>query len=283
MKLQFTKMQGLGNDFMVIDGVNQQVKLSANTIRQLGDRHFGIGFDQLLLVENSKRADIDFSYRIFNNDGSEVEQCGNGARCFARFVHDKKLSLKKEIAVETARGVIYPRLEDDGNVSVNMGVPQFSPKEIPFIADNDLVIHPLDVDGVNFEISVVSMGNPHAVQVVADVETAPVASIGPRIENHPQFPAKVNVGFMQIISRDEIKLRVFERAAGETLACGTGACAAVVAGIRRGLLNPRVRVITHGGELSIAWAGGSAAVWMTGPAVSVFDGVINLQGKEYAA
>ncbi|MCX7206154.1 MAG: diaminopimelate epimerase [Proteobacteria bacterium] len=283
MKLQFTKMQGLGNDFMVIDGVNQQIKLSANTIRQLGDRHFGIGFDQLLLVENSKRADIDFSYRIFNNDGSEVEQCGNGARCFARFVHDKKLSLKKEIAVETARGVIYPRLEDDGNVSVNMGVPQFSPKEIPFIADNDLVIHPLDVDGVNFEISVVSMGNPHAVQVVADVETAPVASIGPKIENHPQFPAKVNVGFMQIISRDEIKLRVFERAAGETLACGTGACAAVVAGIRRGLLNPRVRVITHGGELSIAWAGGSAAVWMTGPAVSVFDGVINLQGKEYAA
>lgn len=283
MKLQFTKMQGLGNDFMVIDGVNQQVKLSANTIRQLGDRHFGIGFDQLLLVENSKRADIDFSYRIFNNDGSEVEQCGNGARCFARFVHDKKLSLKNEIAVETARGVIYPRLEDDGHVSVNMGVPQFIPKEIPFIADNDLVIHPLDIDGVSFEISVVSMGNPHAVQIVTDIETAPVASIGPKIENHPQFPAKVNVGFMQITSRDEIKLRVFERAAGETLACGTGACAAVVAGIRRGLLNPRVRVITHGGELTITWAGDSQAVWMTGPAVSVFDGVINLQGEEYAA
>ncbi len=268
---------------MVIDGVNQQVKLSANTIRQLGDRHFGIGFDQLLLVENSKRADIDFSYRIFNNDGSEVEQCGNGARCFARFVHDKKLSLKNEIAVETARGVIYPRLEDDGHVSVNMGVPQFIPKEIPFIADNDLVIHPLDIDGVSFEISVVSMGNPHAVQIVTDIETAPVASIGPKIENHPQFPAKVNVGFMQITSRDEIKLRVFERAAGETLACGTGACAAVVAGIRRGLLNPRVRVITHGGELTITWAGDSQAVWMTGPAVSVFDGVINLQGEEYAA
>lgn len=268
---------------MVIDGVNQQVKLSANTIRQLGDRHFGIGFDQLLLVEPATHADIDFSYRIFNNDGGEVEQCGNGARCFARFVHDKKLSLKKEIAVETAKGVIYPRLEDNGHVSVNMGVPQFSPKEIPFIADNDLVIHPLDVDGVSFEISVVSMGNPHAVQVVADIETAPVASIGQKIETHPQFPAKVNVGFMQIISRDEIKLRVFERAAGETLACGTGACAAVVAGIRRGLLNPRVRVITHGGELTIAWAGDSAAVWMTGPAVSVFDGTINLQGEEYAA
>jgi diaminopimelate epimerase len=283
MKLQFTKMQGLGNDFMVIDGVNQQVKLSANTIRQLGDRHFGIGFDQLLLVENSKCADIDFSYRIFNNDGSEVEQCGNGARCFARFVHDKKLSLKQEIAVETAKGVIYPRREDDGNVSVNMGVPQFTPKEIPFIADTDLIIHPLDIDGVSFEISVVSMGNPHAVQVVADVETAPVASIGPKIETHPQFPAKVNVGFMQIINRDEIKLRVFERAAGETLACGTGACAAVVAGIRRGLLNPRVRVITHGGELTIAWGGDSQAVWMTGPAVTVFDGVINLDGEEYAA
>ncbi|MFC7418713.1 diaminopimelate epimerase [Iodobacter arcticus] len=287
MKLQFTKMQGLGNDFMVIDGVNQQVKLSTDTIRQLGDRHFGIGFDQLLLVENSPRADIDFSYRIFNNDGGEVEQCGNGARCFARFVHDKKLSLKKEIAVETARGVIYPRLEDNGHVSVNMGVPQFTPKEIPFLADaieeGDRVIHSLDVDGVSFEISVVSMGNPHAVQVVADVEAAPVASIGPKIENHPQFPSKVNVGFMQIISRDEIKLRVFERAAGETLACGTGACAAVVAGIRRGLLNPRVRVITHGGELTIAWEGNSQAVWMTGPAVTVFDGTINLQGEEYAA
>jgi diaminopimelate epimerase len=283
MKILFTKMQGLGNDFMVIDGVNQQIKLSANTIRQLGDRHFGIGFDQLLLVENSKRADIDFSYRIFNNDGGEVEQCGNGARCFARFVHDKKLSLKQEIAVETAKGVIYPRLEDDGHVSVNMGVPQFTPKEIPFIADSDLIIHPLDIDGQSFEISVVSMGNPHAVQVVADVETAPVASIGPKIETHPQFPAKVNVGFMQIISRDEIKLRVFERAAGETLACGTGACAAVVAGIRRGLLNARVRVITHGGELTIAWAGDSQAVWMTGPAVTVFDGTINLQGEEYAA
>ncbi|AMC35943.1 diaminopimelate epimerase [Janthinobacterium sp. B9-8] len=283
MKLQFTKMQGLGNDFMVIDGVNQQIKLSTDTIRRLGDRHFGIGFDQLLLVEPSTRADIDFSYRIFNNDGSEVEQCGNGARCFARFVHDKKLSLKKEIAVETARGVIYPRLEDNGHVSVNMGVPQFSPKEIPFIADSDLIIHPLDIDGIIFEISVVSMGNPHAVQVVTDVEVAPVASIGPKIETHPQFPAKVNVGFMQIISRDEIKLRVFERAAGETLACGTGACAAVVAGIRRGLLNPQVRVLTHGGELTIAWEGDSQAVWMTGPAVTVFDGTINLQGEEYAA
>nr|WP_233702270.1 diaminopimelate epimerase [Iodobacter ciconiae] len=281
--MQFSKMQGLGNDFMVIDGVNQQIKLSPDTIRQLGDRHFGIGFDQLLLVEPATRDDIDFSYRIFNNDGSEVEQCGNGARCFARFVHDKGLSLKQEIAVETARGVIYPRLENNDNVSVNMGVPQFAPKEIPFIADSDQIIHPLDIDGTNFAISVVSMGNPHAVQVVADVETAPIASIGPKIETHPRFPAKVNVGFMQIISRDEIRLRVFERAAGETLACGTGACAAVVAGIRRGLLNPLVRVITHGGELSIAWGGDSQAVWMTGPAITVFDGIINLQGEEYAA
>jgi diaminopimelate epimerase len=284
MKLQFTKMQGLGNDFMVIDGVNQQVKLSANIIRQLGDRHFGIGFDQLLLVEASNLPNIDFSYRIFNNDGSEVEQCGNGARCFARFVFDKGLSHKREIAVSTARGVIYPRLEDNGNVTVNMGIPQFSPTEIPFISDADLIIHPLDVDGQSIDISVISMGNPHAVQVVSDVDSAPVASLGPKIETHVRFPAKVNVGFMQIVNRDQIKLRVFERAAGETLACGTGACAAVVTGIRRGLLNPSVRVITHGGELTISWRAGEA-VLMSGPAVTVFNGEISLGnlGEQYAA
>ena len=280
MKLQFSKMQGLGNDFMVIDGVSQQVKLDSATIRQLGDRHFGIGFDQLLLVEASPREDIDFSYRIFNNDGGEVEQCGNGARCFARFVFDKGLSTKREISVETARGVIYPRLEDNGLVTVNMGVPQFSPAAIPFIATDDQVIHSLDIDGQNIDITVVSMGNPHAVQVVADADSAPVAEMGPKIETHERFPAKVNAGFMQIISRDLIKLRVFERAAGETLACGTGACAAVVAGIHRGLLNPTVRVITRGGELTISWTGDT--VLMSGPAVTVFDGSITLQGEQNA-
>lgn len=280
MKLQFSKMQGLGNDFMVIDGVSQQVKLDSATIRQLGDRHFGIGFDQLLLVEASPREDIDFSYRIFNNDGGEVEQCGNGARCFARFVFEKGLSTKREISVETARGVIYPRLEDNGLVTVNMGVPQFAPAAIPFIATDDQVIHSLDIDGQNIDITVVSMGNPHAVQVVADADKAAVAEMGPKIETHERFPAKVNAGFMQIISRDLIKLRVFERAAGETLACGTGACAAVVAGIRRGLLNPTVRVITRGGELTISWAGDT--VLMSGPAVTVFDGSITLQGEQNA-
>lgn len=280
MKLQFSKMQGLGNDFMVIDGVSQQVRLDAATIRQLGDRHFGIGFDQLLLVEASPREGIDFSYRIFNNDGGEVEQCGNGARCFARFVFEKGLSSKREISVETARGVIYPRLEDNGLVTVNMGVPQFTPAAIPFIATDDQVIHSLDIDGQNIDITVVSMGNPHAVQVVADADKAPVAEMGPKIETHERFPAKVNAGFMQIINRDLIKLRVFERAAGETLACGTGACAAVVAGIRRGLLNPTVRVITRGGELTISWTG--EAVLMSGPAVTVFDGSITLQGEQNA-
>lgn len=280
MKLQFSKMQGLGNDFMVIDGVSQQVRLDATTIRQLGDRHFGIGFDQLLLVEASPHEGIDFSYRIFNNDGGEVEQCGNGARCFARFVFEKGLSTKREISVETARGVIYPRLEDNGLVTVNMGVPQFAPAAIPFIATDDQVIHALNIDGQNIDITVVSMGNPHAVQVVADADNAPVAVMGPKIETHERFPAKVNAGFMQIVSRDLIKLRVFERAAGETLACGTGACAAVVAGIRRGLLNPTVRVITHGGELTISWTGDT--VLMSGPAVTVFDGTITLQGEQNA-
>ena len=276
MKLNFSKMHGLGNDFMVIDGVRQTVALSNEVIGQLGHRQFGIGFDQLLLVESSTTPGIDFRYRIFNCDGSEVEQCGNGSRCFARFVFDQGLTDKSEIAVETAKGVIYPRLENNGLVTVNMGAPRFAPSEIPFEAPNEAIIDPLIVDGQVYDISVVSMGNPHAVQVVDDVETAPVALHGALIENHKRFPQKVNAGFMQIVGRNEIRLRVFERAAGETLACGTGACAAVVAGIRRGLLDETVLVHTRGGDLTISWAGGDAPVMMTGPAVTVFEGQIEL-------
>ncbi|AOY00506.1 diaminopimelate epimerase [Jeongeupia sp. USM3] len=275
-QLRFTKMQGLGNDFVVVDGVRQNVDLDAATLRRLGDRHFGVGFDQLLLVEAPTQPGIDFCYRIFNADGSEVEQCGNGARCFARFVVDQGLTDKREIAVETARGVIYPRLEAGGDVTVDMGAPRFSPAEIPFEADADAVIHTLEVAGEIVDVTVVSMGNPHAVQLVDDVNGGAVERLGAAIENHPRFPARVNAGFMQVLARDEIALRVHERGAGETLACGTGACAAVVAGIRRGLLDTRVLVHTRGGDLTIAWAGEGRPVLMTGPAVTVFDGVINL-------
>lgn len=276
MNLRFTKMHGLGNDFMVIDGINQNFTVDSTLIARLGDRHFGVGFDQMLLVERPKLAGADFRYRIFNCDGSEVEQCGNGARCFARFVHDKGLTDKREIAVETAKGVIYPRLEDTGEVTVNMNTPRFSPAEIPFVAETDAVIHHLEVGGRMLDISVVSMGNPHAVQIVDDVELAPVAELGPQIEHHPRFPQRVNAGFMQVVSRTAVKLRVFERSAGETMACGTGSCAAVVAGVRRGLLDPSVRVSTRGGELTISWAGGDTPVWMTGPAETVYEGNVNL-------
>ncbi|GLS04541.1 diaminopimelate epimerase [Chitiniphilus shinanonensis] len=276
MKLRFTKMHGLGNDFVVLDGVRQQVRLDAELLRRLGHRNFGIGFDQLLLVEPSDSAGIDFRYRIFNSDGGEVEQCGNGARCFARFVHDQGLTDQTEIAVQTARGVIYPRLEQDGNVTVDMGVPRLSPAEIPFLADEEHLNYPLDVAGHLYDISVVSMGNPHAVQVVGDVESFPVGRLGPLIEHHPRFPERVNAGFMQIVGRGEIRLRVFERGAGETLACGTGACAAVVVGIRRGLLDGEVLVHTHGGDLTIRWQGEGQPVLMTGPAATVFEGTIDL-------
>ncbi len=269
-------MQGLGNDFVVLDGVRQSISLSAEQIRRLGDRRFGIGFDQLLLVEPAREAGHDFRYRIFNNDGSEVEQCGNGARCFARFVHDQHLTDKAEIRVETARGVIVPKLEADGLVSVDMGSPRFIPEQIPFLAEADAIIHPLEVAGRTIDLTVVSMGNPHAVQVVDDVDTAPVTAIGALIEAHPRFPSRVNAGFMQIVSRGEIRLRVFERGAGETLACGTGACAAVVAGIRRGLLDDTVLVHARGGDLTIRWQGGQSPVLMTGPAVTVYQGEIAL-------
>ena len=276
MKLKFTKMHGLGNDFVVLDGVRQSVSLTPEQLRYLGDRHFGVGCDQILLVEKPTRPEADFRYRIFNADGGEVEQCGNGARCFARFVHDQGLTDRREIRVETQKGIIAPRLEGDGNVTVDMDEPRFLPAEIPFLHDDDVVIHSLDVADETLEISVVSMGNPHAVQVVADVETAPVGAHGPLIENHERFPQRVNAGFMQIVDRHTIRLRVYERGAGETLACGTGACAAAVAGIRRGELESPVRVHTRGGELTIAWGGEGRPVLMTGPAVTVFTGEIEL-------
>ena len=277
MKLKFSKMHGLGNDFVVLDGVRQQVSLSTEQIRALGDRHRGVGFDQMLLVEPAQTSGADFRYRIFNADGSEVEQCGNGARCFVRFVHDQGLTEKSAIVVETKRGIIHPRLEADGLVTVDMGQPRFKPDEIPFVSDTDAPEQPLVLeDGTTLTIGAVSMGNPHAVTVVADSEAAPVAVQGPQIENHARFPQRVNAGFMQVLDRHNIRLRVYERGAGETLACGTGACAAVVSGIRRELLDSPVRVQTHGGDLNIAWAGIGQPVIMTGPAVTVFTGEIEL-------
>jgi diaminopimelate epimerase len=259
---------------MVIDGISQKFDLSTQQIQQLAHRNFGIGFDQLLLVEKSEVA--DFKYRIFNADGSEVSQCGNGARCFVRFVHDEHLTEKSEISVETASGIISPKLEANGLVTVNMGAPRFSPQDIPFIADALATNYPLSVGNETFDIAAVSMGNPHAVLVVDDVEIVPVAAIGSQIEKHPRFPERVNVGFMQLIDTHHIKLRVFERGSGETLACGTGACAAVVAGIQLQLLQSPVKVSARGGELSIAWQGGNTPVMMTGPAEPVFTGTITL-------
>lgn len=273
MKLHFTKMHGAGNDFVVLDGISQRVELNAAQIRAIADRHFGVGCDQLLLVERPSRPDADFRYRIFNADGGEVEQCGNGARCFVRFVVDKKLTSKTAITVETQSGLIQPQLEADGRVTVNMGAPRFEPADIPFTAPERALTYALDVDGTTITISALSMGNPHAVQVISDVDTAPVATQGPLIERHPRFPQRVNAGFMQILDRGHIKLRVYERGAGETLACGTGACAAVVAGTTRGLLDARVDVQTRGGILTIEWQGEDQPVMMTGPAVSVFDGI----------
>lgn len=274
MLLKFTKMHGAGNDFVVLDGIRQHLSLSREQLRLLADRHFGVGCDQILMVEKAHDASADFRYRIFNADGGEVEQCGNGARCFVRFVHDQKLTSKPEIVVETHNGLIRPRLEEDGRVTVNMGAPVFDATRLPFINGTGEVSEPLDVDGQLLMISAISMGNPHAVQVVEDVAAAAVETLGPLIEQHPRFPKRVNAGFMQVMDRQHIRLRVYERGAGETLSCGTGACAAVVAGIRRGLLDSPVTVATHGGTLNIAWGGED--VLMTGPAISVFSGEINL-------
>ena len=275
-RIRFAKMQGQGNDFVVVDGVRQSVALAPATVKALADRHFGIGFDQLLLVEPARSGDNDFRYRIFNADGGEVEQCGNGARCFARFVLDEGLTSKREIRVETASGVIAPRIEG-ARVTVDMGAPRFEPREVPFEAPARQPTYRLKVGGETVELSVLSMGNPHAVQVVADVDRAPVATQGPLLEHHPAFPRRVNAGYLQVVDRTHARLRVWERGAGETLACGTGACAAVVAGIERGLLDHEVSVATRGGELAIRWPGPGAAVMMTGDAVRVFDGEVEVE------
>lgn len=277
MKLRFSKMHGLGNDFVVIDAIRQQVDLTPERVRFLADRHFGVGCDQLLVVEPAQQPGVDFRYRIFNADGGEVEQCGNGARCFVRFVIEQGLTDKREIRVETKSGVITLSAQDDGQVTVNMGVPVFEPARIPFQSDSDAFVQPLDVAGAAVAITAVSMGNPHAVQVVADADAAPVGVQGPLIESHLRFPARVNAGFMQVADPHHIRLRVYERGAGETLACGTGACAAVAAGIVRNLLESPVRVSTRGGELNIAWAGEGTPVFMTGPAVTVFEADIHLE------
>ena len=276
MKIRFSKMHGAGNDFVVIDCINQSVDLAPEQVRFLADRHFGVGCDQLLLVEKPGSDAADFRYRIFNADGGEVEQCGNGARCFVRFVHDKGLTAQREIRVETQSGIITPRLENDGRVTVDMGPPRFNPAGIPFQAGEPALTYALDVDGRTVEISALSMGNPHAVQIVDNIDTAPVATQGPAIEHHARFPNRVNAGFMQLVDRSHIRLRVYERGAGETLSCGTGACAAAVAGITRGLLDAVVNVETRGGMLTIRWAGGSHRVMMTGPAAMVFDGEIEI-------
>src|SRR5512141_2206699 len=275
-KLRFAKMHGQGNDFVVIDGVRQAVSLGPEQVRRLADRHMGVGCDQLLLVEKPGSDRNDFRYRIFNADGGEVEQCGNGARCFARFVLDEGLTDKREIRVETASGVIMPRVEPSGQVTVDMGAPRFEPRDVPFLAQKAQPTYRIHVAGFPVEIAVLSMGNPHAVQVVEDVDRAPVTEQGPLLERHPAFPKRVNAGYMQVVSREHIRLRVWERGAGETLACGTGACAAVVSGIRRALLDEEVRVSTRGGDLAIRWPGDGGAVMMTGDAVRVFDGEIQL-------
>lgn len=268
-------MHGIGNDFVVIDAINQQVLLTIDQIRLLADRRYGVGCDQLLLVEKSSNPAVDFKYRIFNADGGEVAQCGNGARCFARFVYDKGLTAKTTIAVETASGIIYPSMKSGGEVTVDMGLPQFTPSNIPFVTEKQSITYRLPIaDRQDVEIGAVSMGNPHAVLLVDDINTAEVNTLGAMIERHVQFPERVNVGFMEVVNPSQINLRVFERGAGETLACGTGACAAVVSGIQRGLLAREVKVKLPGGELVIEWSNDNASVWMTGPTTHVFDGEI---------
>jgi len=276
MKIRFSKMHGLGNDFVVIDAVHQEIRLTSVQARWIADRHRGVGCDQILTVEGTALAGVDFGYRIFNADGGEVEQCGNGARCFVRFVHEQGLSEKRQLRVATLSGIIEPRLEENGEISVDMGVPVFAPAAIPFESDSEAAVQPLQVGGRSIDITAVSMGNPHAVQVVEDVTRAPVEGMGPLIEAHPRFPRRVNAGFMQVLGRHAIRLRVYERGAGETLACGTGACAAVVAGMRRGLLDSPVQVTMRGGDLRIAWEGAGSPVIMTGPAETVFSGEVEL-------
>jgi diaminopimelate epimerase len=287
MRLPFTKMQGAGNDFVVLDATRAPIELSLQQVQRLGDRRFGIGADQILVVEKSGTPGIDFRYRIFNGfSGDEVEHCGNGARCFVRYVRDKGLTDKTVVRVETVNNVLELHWRDDGRVTVNMSTPIFDLQRVPFDAGglaardvNGFALWPVDVDGRTVELAVLSMGNPHAVCRVDELNQAPVATLGPLIESHARFAEHVNVGFMQIISRREIALRVYERGAGETLACGTGACAAVVAGVRAGWLDAKVEVHMRGGLLAIEWAGATdidAPVWMTGPAETSFEGEIEL-------
>lgn len=275
MGLRFTKMHGLGNDFMVIDALSQTVEIGANQVRDWASRHTGVGFDQLLMVEKPESEQADFRYRIFNADGSEVQQCGNGARCFARFVFDQGLTDKREILVETASGLIVLYLETDGQVRVNMGAPRFAPQELPFIAQQQAPSYQVEVNNQVWSLGAVSMGNPHAVLEVEDIELAPVATLGVALECHPLFPERVNVGFAQVIDRKRVKLRVFERGAGETQACGTGACAAVAVLRLWDRVDDCVTVSLPGGDLVIRWSGSMAdPLWMTGPVASVFEGVI---------
>lgn len=276
MRLRFTKMHGLGNDFVILDGISQRIRLSEDKIRRLADRRFGIGCDQVLLVEVPQTPDVDFRYRIFNADGSEVENCGNGARCFARFVLERKLTGKHDIVVETASGIMTLRVLANDDVQVDMGAPRLAPADLPFTAESQAITYPLELSDTTLDISAVSMGNPHAVTVVDDVRTAPVEVWGPQVERHPRFPRRVNAGFMEIVSRNEINLRVYERGSGETLACGTGACAAVVAGRLRNLLDSSVTVNLPGGSLTIEWQGEGHSVLMSGPATHVFHGQVKI-------
>ncbi|MCO6412920.1 MAG: diaminopimelate epimerase [Thiogranum sp.] len=276
MELAFTKMHGLGNDFVIVDAISQPVTLSRQQIRQIADRRRGVGCDQLLLVEKPEQPDVEFRYRIFNADGGEVEQCGNGARCFAHFVRAKGLTRSTRIPVQTKAGRLELMVREDGQITVDMGVPRLEPADIPFQAAARALRYALAVDNETVEIAAISVGNPHAVIQVPDVNAAPVERLGPAIESHPRFPNHVNVGFMEVIDRGRIRLRVFERGAGETLACGSGACAAVVAGRIQGLLDETVTVSLRGGDLVVSWNGEHQPVWMTGPATFVFEGKIAL-------
>ena len=279
MKVRFTKMHGAGNDFVVIDNLRQNLQLSSAQIRRLANRQRGIGCDQVLIVAPPDSPDADFRYHIFNADGSEAGQCGNGARCFARFVKEQRLSGKSQLSVQTPNGLMQLKTSPDGRISAEMGTPIFSPNAVPFTAEQEQLEYTVTVLGESVRLGVLSMGNPHAVVTVEDIHKAPVASLGAAIEKHPQFTNRVNVGFMQVVSKDEIKLRVFERGAGETLACGTGACAAVVYGIRKSLLNNAVTVHLPGGKLSVVWEGDDTAAWLSGPTASVFEGTINLHNR----
>src|SRR3989344_5382796 len=276
MLLRFTKMHGLGNDFMVLDLVSQHAHIQPKNAKEGGDRHTGVGFDQLLLVEPPSNPDVDFRYRIFNADGSEVEQCGNGARCFARFVLDKRLTMKRQIRVETSGGIMELDIRADGQISVNMGAPILEPARIPFQADSQALSYTVDVEGTQVQLAAVSMGNPHGVLRVDNIDNAPVHTLGPKLEHHPRFPNRANIGFLEVIDRHHAKLRVWERSAGETQACGSGACAAAVAAISQGWMDSPLQLELLGGRLFLEWAGPGHPVMMTGPAVRVYEGQVRL-------